>query len=147
MGNAAMRYPDDKIARRQEPVRRRQDHSIITIGKLAINLDAKRVTLDSSRVHVTHSEYQMLELLALRKGNCVTRGAFMDYLYGGTNAPKPKILDVFICKLRRKLSGAADVDKCIETIWGLGYLLNDRTSAATTWATQPAVERLRPDNP
>jgi two-component system cell cycle response regulator CtrA len=105
------------------------------------------VTVDSSRVHVTGSEYQMLELLALRKGTCVTREAFMDYLYGGTNPPKPKILDVFICKLRRKLSGAADVDKCIETVWGRGYLLNDRVSTARTWAPQSGIERLRSGNP
>jgi len=123
----------ERIARRQDPVRRHQadPRSIITVGNLAINLDAKRVTLDSSRVHVTAREYQMLELLALRRGSCVTRDAFMNYLYGEKRAPKPKILDVFICKLRKKLSAAADTGKRIETVWGRGYLLNDRESKAT----------------
>jgi two-component system, cell cycle response regulator CtrA len=127
-------HRQERIAGHQDPVRRHQANprSIITVGKLAINLDAKRVTLDSSRVHVTVSEYQMLELLALRRGSCVTRDAFMNYLYGEKCAPKPKILDVFICKLRKKLSVAADTDKRIETVWGRGYLLNDRANQATS---------------
>ena len=129
-----MMHRQERIAGHQDPVRRHQTNprSIITVGKLAINLDAKRVTLDSSRVHVTASEYQMLELLALRKGSCVTRDAFMNYLYGEKRAPKTKILDVFICKLRKKLSGATDADKRIETVWGRGYLLNDRANQATS---------------
>jgi len=145
-----MMHPDERISRRQDLLRRSwaNSQSVITIGYLDIDLDAKTVSVAGSRVHVTGSEYQMLELLALRRGRCVTRVAFMDYLYGGANAPKPKILDVFICKLRSKLSGAADVDKCIETVWGRGYLLNERVSetAAKTWASQPAVQRLRSVN-
>ena len=139
-----MMHRDERLARPQDLARSTQANaqSVIMIGTLAINLDLKRVTLNGSTVHVTGSEYQMLELLALRKGSCVTRTAFMDYLYGETNAPKPKILDVFICKLRRKLSSAADVAKCIETVWGYGYLLNDHVSArvARTCTPQPAAE-------
>jgi two-component system cell cycle response regulator CtrA len=142
-----MMHPDEKIAKRQDLARRppAHSHSVITIGKLTIDLDAKSVTLDSSRVHVTGCEYQMLELLALRKGRCVTRGAFMDYLYGGKNAPKPKILDIFICKLRSKLSAAGGFAKCIETVWGRGYLLNDGVSAgaAPVWHPKSVVELRR----
>ena len=142
----AMKHTDANISRRQE--RRAQAQSVITIGKLSVKLDTKTVEVDGGRIHVTGSEYQVLELLALRKGRCVTRGALMDYLYGGMDAPKPKILDIFICKLRRKLSGAADVDKRIETVWGRGYLLDDRVSEGTArrWARRPAVEGLRSGN-
>jgi two-component system, cell cycle response regulator CtrA len=145
----AMKFTDENVSRRRAEVHRAQGQSVITIGKLSIKLDTKTVEVDGGRIDVTGSEYHMLELLALRRGTCVTRAAFMDYLYGATNAPKPKILDIFICKLRRKLSGAADVDKCIETVWGRGYLLNDRVSegAARIWALQPAVEGLRSGNP
>ena len=138
-----MMHPDERFARRQDLVRRSQANSVITIGKLSIKLDTRTVQVDGGRIQVTGSEYRMLELLALRKGRCVTRGAFMNYLYRGTDAPKPKILDVFICRLRRKLSGPADVDKCIETIWGRGYLLNDRMNwaAARIWAPRPAMFR------
>lgn len=140
-----MMHPDERVARRQYPVRRAQadSQSVITIGKLSIKLDTRTVEVDGGRIQVTGSEYQMLELLALRKGSCVTRAAFMNYLYRGTDAPKPKILDIFICRLRQKLSGPSDVDKCIETIWGRGYLLNDRMNGAATrlWAPRPAVVR------
>lgn len=137
----AMMHPDQKIARCRNPVHGLVGHSrsIITIGKLAINLDARRVTLGSSRVDVTGSEYRMLELLALRRGHCVTRTAFMDYLYGAENAPKPKILDVFVCKLRSKLSAADGVD--IETVWGRGYRLNDAVGE-----TNSAIELRRWNN-
>jgi len=134
-----MMHADEKIARRRNPARPFQGQSVIVIGKLAINLDARSVTVGSSRVHLTGGEYQMLELLALRRGTCVTRGAFMDYLYGGKNAPKPKIVDVLICKLRSKLSAADAVDKCIETVWGLGYLLNDAENKRVTHAARIAA--------
>src|SRR5437868_6804581 len=140
-----MMHPDERVARRQDLMRRSQadSQSIITIGKLSIRLDTRTVEVDGGRIQITGSEYQMLELLALRKGSCVTRGAFMNYLYRRTDMPQPKILDVFICRLRRKLSGPADVDKCIETIWGRGYLLNDRINGAEApiWAHRPTVAR------
>ena len=145
----AMNLTDENVSRRHAQVHRAQGQSVITIGKLSIELDAKTVEVDGRRIHVTGSEYHMLELLALRRGTCVTRGAFIDYLYGTTNAPKPKILDIFICKLKRNLSGAADVDKCIETVWGRGYLLNDRVreGAARIWAPKTVVEHLGSGRP
>jgi two-component system cell cycle response regulator CtrA len=73
----------------------------------------------------------------------------MDHLYGGVNEPKPKIIDVFVCKLRKKLAAAAGGDNCIETIWGCGYLLRHRVSevAATTWTHRPGIEMLRSRHP
>ena len=50
---------------------------------------------------------------------------FLNHLYGGMDEPELKIIDVFICKLRKKLAAAIDGDNYIETVWGRGYVLRD----------------------
>jgi two-component system cell cycle response regulator CtrA len=76
-------------------------------------------------VHLTGKEYQMLELLSLRKGTTLTKEMFLNHLYGGMDEPELKIIDVFICKLRKKVSEATDGANYIETVWGRGYVLRD----------------------
>jgi two-component system, cell cycle response regulator CtrA len=76
-------------------------------------------------VHLTGKEYQMLELLSLRKGTTLTKEMFLNHLYGGMDEPELKIIDVFICKLRKKLAAAAMGKNFIETVWGRGYVLRD----------------------
>jgi len=99
--------------------------SVIKTGKLSVNLDAKTVEVDGSRVHLTGKEYAMLELLSLRKGTTLTKEMFLNHLYGGMDEPELKIIDVFICKLRKKLSLACGGDNYIETVWGRGYVLRE----------------------
>jgi len=94
-------------------------------GDILVNLDAKTVEVNNNRVHLTGKEYQMLELLSLRKGTTLTKEMFLNHLYGGMDEPELKIIDVFICKLRKKLAAAADGKHCIETVWGRGYVLRD----------------------
>ena len=108
-------------------VRRSKGHSqsVIRTGKLAVNLDAKTVEVDGARVHLTGKEYAMLELLSLRKGTTLTKEMFLNHLYGGMDEPELKIIDVFICKLRKKLSLACGGENYIETLWGRGYVLRD----------------------
>ena len=120
-------HKDELVARIQAVVRRSKGHSqsVITTGKLTVNLDAKTVEVDSQRVHLTGKEYQMLELLSLRKGTTLTKEMFLNHLYGGMDEPELKIIDVFICKLRKKLAAAIDGDNYIETVWGRGYVLRD----------------------
>ena len=77
-----------------------------------------------TRLHLTGKEYQMLELLSLRKGTTLTKEMFLNHLYGGMDEPELKIIDVFICKLRKKLKAAAG-HHYIETVWGRGYMLDD----------------------
>ena len=91
-------------------MRRSKGHSqsVIRTGKLAVNLDAKTVEVDGARVHLTGKEYAMLELLSLRKGTTLTKEMFLNHLYGGMDEPELKIIDVFICKLRKKLSLACE---------------------------------------
>ena len=120
-------HKDELIARIQAVVRRSKGHSqsVITTGKLTVNLDAKTVDVDGTRVHLTGKEYQMLELLSLRKGTTLTKEMFLNHLYGGMDEPELKIIDVFICKLRKKLATAAEGANYIETVWGRGYVLRD----------------------
>jgi len=122
--------PFDKaelMARIQAIVRRSKGHaqSIIRTGKLAVNLDAHTVEVDNHPVHLTGKEYGILELLSLRKGTTLTKEMFLNHLYGGMDEPELKIIDVFICKLRKKLNNATAGDNYIETIWGRGYVLRD----------------------
>jgi two-component system cell cycle response regulator CtrA len=87
------------------------------------------VEFDDRTVHLTGKEYQMLELLSLRKGTTLTKEMFLNHLYGGMDEPELKIIDVFICKLRKKLSQATGGENHIETVWGRGYVLRDPSPA------------------
>ena len=120
-------HREELTARIHAVVRRSKGHSqsVIRTGKLAVNLDAKTVEVDGSRVHLTGKEYAMLELLSLRKGTTLTKEMFLNHLYGGMDEPELKIIDVFICKLRKKLSLACEGENYIETVWGRGYVLRE----------------------
>jgi len=119
-------HREELVARIHAVVRRSKGHaqSVIRTGEIAVNLDGKTVEVRGMRVHLTGKEYQMLELLSLRKGTTLTKEMFLNHLYGGMDEPELKIIDVFICKLRKKLKAAAD-DHHIETVWGRGYVLRD----------------------
>src|ERR1700676_4487174 len=120
-------HKDELVARVQAVIRRSKGHSqsVITTGKLTVNLDAKSAEVDGSRIRLTGKEYQILELLSLRKGATLTKEMFLNHLYGGMDEPEMKIIDVFICKLRKKLANASSGKNYIETVWGLGYILRE----------------------
>ena len=115
------------IARIQAIVRRSKGHpaSVLKTGRLSINLGAHTVEIDGKPVHLTSKEYGILELLSLRKGTTLTKEMFLNHLYGGMDEPELKIIDVFICKLRKKLAAATDGASYIETVWGRGYVMRD----------------------
>src|SRR3712207_114776 len=124
-------HKDELVARINAIVRRSKGHaqSVIQTGELRVNLDTKTVEVNGSRVHLTGKEYQMLELLSLRKGTTLTKEMFLNHLYGGMDEPELKIIDVFICKLRKKLNQALGLKSgdpgYIETVWGRGYVLRE----------------------
>uniref|UniRef100_UPI0040481F4F response regulator transcription factor CtrA n=1 Tax=Yoonia sp. TaxID=2212373 RepID=UPI0040481F4F len=120
-------HREELVARIHAIIRRSKGHaqSIIKTGRIAVNLDAKTVAVGTNTVHLTGKEYQMLELLSLRKGTTLTKEMFLNHLYGGMDEPELKIIDVFICKLRKKLGEATDGENYIETVWGRGYVLRD----------------------
>ncbi|CAD0185689.1 Cell cycle response regulator CtrA [Ruegeria sp. THAF57] len=123
-------HREELVARIHAIIRRSKGHSqsVIHTGRVAVNLDAKTVEVEGKAVHLTGKEYQMLELLSLRKGTTLTKEMFLNHLYGGMDEPELKIIDVFICKLRKKLSNATGGENYIETVWGRGYVLRDPQS-------------------
>ena len=136
--------PFDKrelVARIQAIVRRSKGHSdsVIKTGKLAVNLDTRTVEIDGQPLHLTGKEYGILELLSLRKGTTLTKEMFLNHLYGGMDEPELKIIDVFVCKLRKKLTAATGGDNYIETVWGRGYVLRDPAPVEDTKSEQQQV--------
>ena len=129
--------PFDKrelMARIQAIVRRSKGHaqSIIKTGPIMVNLDARTVEVDDKQLHLTSKEYGIIELLSLRKGSTLTKEMFLNHLYGGMDEPEVKIIDVFICKLRKKIEKlSAEGGACIETVWGRGYVLRDPNGTLT----------------
>ena len=118
---------DELVARIQAIIRRSKGHSqsVIRTGEMVVNLDARSVEVDGKSLNLTGKEYQILELLSLRKGTTLTKEMFLNHLYGGMNEPELKIIDVFVCKLRKKLAAALNGESHIETVWGRGYVLRD----------------------
>ena len=123
---------EELLARIQAIVRRSQGHSqsIIETGMLQVNLDARTIEVNGQPIHLTGKEYGILELLTLRKGTTLAKEMFLNHLYGGMDEPELKIIDVFICKLRKKLSHACGGENYIETVWGRGYVLRDPNEEA-----------------
>ena len=137
--------PFDKrelIARIQAIVRRSQGHaqSTIVTGRVTVNLDSRTVDVDGKPLHLTGKEYGIIELLSLRKGTTLTKEMFLNHLYGGMDEPEVKIIDVFICKLRKKIEDMTSGDNYIETVWGRGYVLRDPAEAAPA-AGKPAKSK------
>ena len=128
--------PFDKrelMARLQAIVRRSKGHaqSVIKTGPITVNLDSRTVDVSEKQLHLTSKEYGIIELLSLRKGSTLTKEMFLNHLYGGMDEPEVKIIDVFICKLRKKMDKVMpDAGQCIETVWGRGYVLRDPVSGS-----------------
>ena len=125
-------HRDELVARIHAIVRRSKGHaqSVIQTDDLVVNLDTKTSEVNGARVHLTGKEYAMLELLSLRKGMTLTKEMFLNHLYGGIDEPEVKIIDVFMCKLRKKLANASGGKNYIETVWGRGYVLRHPTEEA-----------------
>ena len=129
-GDDYLTKPFDKselLARIQAVVRRSKGHSnsVIRTGNVEVNLDTQTVTVGTKTLHLTGKEYGIMELLSLRKGSTLNKDQFLNHLYGGIDEPELKIIDVFICKLRKKLEKASGGKNYIETVWGRGYVLRD----------------------
>jgi len=135
------------VARMQAIVRRSKGFSqpTLRVGAVQLNLDSREVTVSGQRVHLTGKEYAILELLVLRKGMILTKEAFLNHLYGGMDEPEMKIIDVFVCKLRKKLL-IAGADNVIGTVWGRGYMVRDPETplvGAVVDRAPPFVENAR----
>lgn len=117
-------HKNELIARIRAIVRRSRGHvtSVIATGDLELDLEQTIVRVRGLEVHLTGKEFKILELLSLRKNVTITKDMILNHLYGGMDEPELKIIDVFICKLRKKLKGS---DARLDTVWGRGYSLRD----------------------
>jgi len=128
----------------------RANASQVRTGKVVVNLDKRAASVDDQHVHLTGKEYGILELVSLRKGTTLTKEMFLDHLYGGRDEPELKIIDVFVCKLRKKLAQATGGNHYIETVWGRGYVLRDLTHHLTEGSPNrqvPAAEVVQSQSP
>lgn len=98
---------------------------VVRTGAMEINLNSKIVTIGGKVLHLTSKEYALVELLGMRKGTTINKEQFLNHLYGGMDEPEMKIIDVFLCKIRRKIEKLSDGIEYIETVWGRGYILKD----------------------
>ncbi|MDR0744792.1 MAG: response regulator transcription factor [Holosporales bacterium] len=124
-------------------IRRTSGHSssVITIGPLEINVRQRCVRIFGNDMNLTSKEYAILELLAIKKGSVLAKETFLNHIYGGMDEPELKIVDVFICKLRRKIAEMSGGMNFIETIWGRGYTLRDCCEDENTSADK--VDKLK----
>jgi len=115
------------LARLTAVVRRSRGHidSVLRTGAIALNLATRRAEVAGQPIHLTPSEYKILELFSLRKNTALSKEQCLNHLYNGMSEPEPKIIDVFVCKLRKKIAAANGGDAQIETVWGGGYMLRD----------------------
>ena len=119
-------HSKELVARLEALVRRANGHckNVLEFGELMLDLHARQACVHGRQLDLTNKEYQMLELLCLRSGRFVSKETFLDHLYGGIDEPEMKIIDVFICKLRKKISREIQDAALIETVWGRGYRVN-----------------------
>ncbi|MDR2723732.1 MAG: response regulator transcription factor [Holosporaceae bacterium] len=134
------------LSRIQAVIRRSRGHadSLIKIGRMTVNLQNRHVHIDGALLRLTGKEYSILELLCLRKGATLTKDMFLNHLYGGMDEPELKIIDVFVCKLRKKLMAALGGDCYIETVWGRGYTIKD-ADPSYEGKLSPELTDLRPN--
>ncbi|MBU1378066.1 MAG: response regulator transcription factor [Alphaproteobacteria bacterium] len=120
-------HKGELLARLAAVVRRSCGHadSILRTGNIALNLATRQAEIAGQPIHLTPSEYKMLELFSLRKNTALSKEQCLSHLYNGMSEPEPKIIDVFVCKLRKKIAAVNGGDAQIETVWGGGYMLRD----------------------
>lgn len=95
-------------------------------GRLSVDQVQRLIRIDGHPIGITEMEYRVLELLAFARNNVVTRAMLLKHLYRRSDdQPQPKIIDVFISKLRKKLRSAAGGTEFIETIPQRGWILRD----------------------
>ena len=135
--------PNELLARMQAIVRRSKGfaEASLKVGPLVVRQDSREVLVDGREVRLTGKEYAILELLVLRRGTVLTKDAFLNHIYGGMDEPEAKIIDVFICKLRKKL-GLAGGGSLITTVWGRGYMLKDPSEFAFRAAVPSSASAL-----
>jgi two-component system cell cycle response regulator CtrA len=139
-------HKDELVARIRAIVRRSKGHahSDIQTGDFVLNVDTKTVKVNGAPVHLTAKEYQLLELLTLHEGKTLTKEMIMTHLYSEVEEPEIKIIDVFVCKLRKKLTQASSGKSYIQTVWGRGYAWRQSVDDEQMKASVESFESAEP---
>lgn len=126
----------EMVSRIRAVVRRSKGHasSLLQVGPLALDLTAQRATVDGQPIQITGKHFKILELLMLRQGQCVTKDQILDHLYNGMDEPNIKIIEVFICKMRKVLP-----EGLLQTVWGRGYTIAKPDAKANSPAVGPEI--------
>lgn len=129
---------DELVARIHAVDRRakRANSQEIRLGRLTLRLQDRCAIVGDATLNLTRKEFDLLEALASQKGRTLNKEAILERIYGGRDEPQPKIIDVFVCKLRKKLADALGGDGVIRTVWGQGYTIEEPSMAST-----PRVKR------
>ena len=125
-------YDEDELLARVEAVVRRRHgfaQSTLRVGPLEIDMGSREVRVDDQPLAVTRKEFAILELMALRKGRVIPKQSFLEHLYNGLDGPETRVIDVFICNLRKKLAGWG-CGNLIDTVRGHGYIMRDVADGA-----------------
>jgi len=115
---------EELLARLRAVIRRRyrEPSSVVRVADLEIDLAARAVRRAGSAVTLSAREYSLLEYLAMRRGQVVTRAEIHDHVYDLAAEPGSNVVDVYVGYLRRKIDEGHAV-KLIRTHRGLGYSL------------------------
>jgi two-component system KDP operon response regulator KdpE len=108
------------LARRAQPA---SGDSIVAFGDVAIDLAARSVTRDGARVHLTPTEWRMLEHLARRPGALVTRQELLKEIWGSEQVSDTGYLRLYMSQLRKKLEREPSAPAHLLTESGMGYRL------------------------
>lgn len=100
----------------------------LRVGVLVVDRMRHTASIHGRDIALTNREYEVLELFCSRKGKILSKDMIIQQLYQDVDAPGRKAIEVFVCKLRKKLSAASGGMSFIETHWGHGYVLRDPVS-------------------
>lgn len=143
-------FDREELIARIQAVLRRSGHVArwaLEVGQLEIDLAGRSVTVANRPVALTGKEFDVLELLAQRRGRTVTKGMFETHLYNGRDVPNRKSIDVTVCKLRGKLAKATGGEHYIDTVWGVGYRLSAPADGqSTSRGSRLSTQSERPDH-
>lgn len=102
--------------------------AVLTIEDLAIDTRSRRVTRSGQPVTLTTKEYALLDYLARRQGDVVTRADIAEHVWDDSFDPLSNVIEVYIQRLRRKIDDRRAV-KLIHTRRGAGYVLTPEREA------------------
>lgn len=101
-------HPAELVARLRAIIRRSRGPSKpdLQLANLSLSVDRQEVSVGDTRVPLTGKEFAILHLLMMRKNAVLRKETILHLIYGGMDEPELKIIDVFVCKIRRKLAKA-----------------------------------------